>query len=107
MSLTTNCLQRSMLSPLGRSLRPFLEAKRQSAVTKNLCQRRSFLRSAYFPSGALQPMPEGTSFAMGRVLCAVVPGLFIGAAISKSVANFLEENDLFVPDDDDDVDNDD
>lgn len=31
-----------------------------------------------------------------------IPGLLIGAMISKNIANFLEENELFVPSDDDD-----
>ncbi|XP_061391484.1 essential MCU regulator, mitochondrial [Musca vetustissima] len=62
-------------------------------------QRR---QSTHFRSGALKPKPEETPFGMVGVLCSVLPGLFIGAAISKSVANFLEENDLFVPEDDDD-----
>lgn len=47
-------------------------------------------------------MPKVLPFGLFGVLCSVIPGLFIGAAISKSVANFLEENDLFVPSDDDD-----
>lgn len=47
-------------------------------------------------------MPAVNTFGIFGILCSVVPGLFIGAAISKSVANFLEENDLFVPSDDDD-----
>lgn len=68
--------------------RTMLEAQRRNAT--------------HFRSGALKPKPEEMPFGMMGVLCAVVPGLFIGAAISKSVANFLEENDLFVPDDDDD-----
>lgn len=53
-------------------------------------------------TGALKPMPKVTSFGLFGVLCSIVPGLFIGAAISKNIANFLEENDLFVPSDDDD-----
>lgn len=52
--------------------------------------------------GTLRPMPRVQQFGLVGILCSVVPGLFIGAAISKSVANFLEENDLFVPSDDDD-----
>ncbi|TMW52966.1 hypothetical protein DOY81_001999 [Sarcophaga bullata] len=67
--------------------------------TINEIQRR---HATHFRSGALKPKPEEMPFGMVGVLCAVVPGLFIGAAISKSVANFLEENDLFVPEDDDD-----
>ncbi|KAM7342086.1 essential MCU regulator [Cochliomyia hominivorax] len=62
-------------------------------------QRRN---ATHFRSGALKPKPEEMPFGVMGVVCAVVPGLFIGAAISKSVANFLEENDLFVPEDDDD-----
>lgn len=29
-------------------------------------------------------------------------GLLVGAVISKNIASFLEENDLFIPDDEDD-----
>ncbi|XP_055373075.1 essential MCU regulator, mitochondrial [Condylostylus longicornis] len=58
----------------------------------------------HFRSGALKPKPDRMPFGIVSVVCAVVPGLFIGAAISKSVANFLEENDLFVPSEDDDED---
>lgn len=56
----------------------------------------------HYRDGTLRPMPRVLPFGLFGVLSAVIPGLFIGAAISKSVANFLEENDLFVPSDDDD-----
>lgn len=56
------------------------------------------------PSGAILPEPEKTPFGLVGVVCAVIPGLLIGAAISKNIANFLEENELFVPSDDDDDD---
>ena len=55
-------------------------------------------------SGAILPEPKTTPFGFLGVVAGVVIGLFIGAAISKNVANFLEENDLFVPSDDDDDD---
>uniref|UniRef100_A0A0K8TPV1 Essential MCU regulator, mitochondrial n=1 Tax=Tabanus bromius TaxID=304241 RepID=A0A0K8TPV1_TABBR len=70
------------------------------SITEQLVQGQRF--KTHFRSGALKPMPEQMPFGIVGVICAVVPGLFIGAAISKSVANFLEENDLFVPSDDDD-----
>lgn len=57
---------------------------------------------AFYKSGAIRPMPRILPFGFFGLICSVIPGLFIGAAISKSVANFLEENDLFVPSDDDD-----
>ncbi|GBP33757.1 Essential MCU regulator, mitochondrial [Eumeta japonica] len=56
------------------------------------------------PTGAILPEPEKTPFGIFGIVCAVVPGLLIGAAISKNIANFLEENELFVPSDDDDDD---
>lgn len=56
----------------------------------------------HYRNGTVLPMPKVIPFGLIGVLCSVIPGLFIGAAISKSVANFLEENDLFVPSDDDD-----
>ncbi|XP_038220772.1 essential MCU regulator, mitochondrial [Zerene cesonia] len=56
------------------------------------------------PSGAILPEPEKTPFGLLSIVCAVIPGLLIGAAISKNIANFLEENELFVPSDDDDDD---
>lgn len=55
-------------------------------------------------SGGILPEPQKTPFGLFGIVCAVVPGLLIGAAISKNIANFLEENDLFVPSDDDDDD---
>lgn len=56
------------------------------------------------PSGAILPEPEKKPFGLLSIIAAVVPGLLIGAAISKNIANFLEENELFVPSDDDDDD---
>jgi essential MCU regulator, mitochondrial len=38
------------------------------------------------------------------VFAVVVAGLGVGAYISKNIAAFLEENDLFIPEDDDDDD---
>ncbi|XP_041979454.1 essential MCU regulator, mitochondrial [Aricia agestis] len=56
------------------------------------------------PTGAILPEPEKTPFGLLGIVGAVIPGLLIGAAISKNIANFLEENELFVPSDDDDDD---
>lgn len=56
------------------------------------------------PTGAILPEPEKQPFGLLGLVLAVIPGLLIGAAISKNIANFLEENELFVPSDDDDDD---
>jgi essential MCU regulator, mitochondrial len=46
-------------------------------------------------------MPVVNTFGVFGVFLTVVPGILLGAVISKNIASFLEENDLFVPDDDD------
>lgn len=56
------------------------------------------------PTGAILPEPEKQPFGLLGIVMTVIPGLLIGAAISKNIANFLEENELFVPSDDDDDD---
>lgn len=58
----------------------------------------------HYKSGALKPMPNVVPFGVFGVFLTVLIGLSIGATISKNIANFLEENDLFVPDDDDEDD---
>lgn len=55
-------------------------------------------------SGAFFPQPKQVPLGLIRVIITVIPGLLVGASISKTIANFLEENDLFVPSDDDDDD---
>ncbi|EDW00744.1 essential MCU regulator, mitochondrial [Drosophila grimshawi] len=73
----------------------------QTARSNNNIVRRQ-MSGVQFRSGALKPKPSEMPFGLFAIFCAVIPGLFVGATISKNVANFLEENDLFVPSDDDD-----
>ena len=56
------------------------------------------------PSGAILPEPKRIRFGFLRVISGVVTGLIIGTNLSKMIANFLEEKELFVPSDDDDDD---
>lgn len=72
----------------------------QRARSENhVCRSMS---GVHYRSGAFRPKPSEMPFGLLAIMCAVIPGLFVGATISKNVANFLEENDLFVPSDDDD-----
>ncbi|XP_019614897.1 PREDICTED: essential MCU regulator, mitochondrial-like isoform X2 [Branchiostoma belcheri] len=52
-------------------------------------------------AGAMLPEPYNIRFGLAKVLL-VSTFLYLGAWISKEGAEFLEENDIFVPDDDDD-----
>ncbi|XP_017146456.1 essential MCU regulator, mitochondrial [Drosophila miranda] len=77
-------------------------ARKAAGNPSNSIIQRRHMSGVYFRSGALKPKPDEMPFGLFAIFCAVIPGLFIGATISKNVANFLEENDLFVPSDDDD-----
>ncbi len=72
----------------------------------NLTQKNAVVstrNSAVFTgSGAVKPKPEQIRFPVVKVLCVAIPFLVAGATVSKNAAAFLEENDIFVPDDDDD-----
>lgn len=59
------------------------------------------------PTGAILPEPKRTRFGLLGVVCSVLTGLVIGTNLSKMMANYLEEKELFVPSDDDDDDDDD
>jgi len=56
----------------------------------------------YSESGALLERPQRVPFGLLKVLTVVGISVFIGGTISKNGAEFLEEHDLFVPDEDDD-----
>lgn len=85
--------------PLNGALR---QLSHQAARNNNNNIVRRQMSGIVYRSGAFKPKPEEMPFGLLAILCAVIPGLFVGATISKNVANFLEENDLFVPSDDDD-----
>jgi len=55
-------------------------------------------------SGAMLPEPVRDPMGLLGFAGTVLVGLTLGATISKHIASFLEENDLFVPADDDDDD---
>lgn len=79
-------------------------------VFKFLKERLSSNASIYVPkrnvvctdTGAMLHKPETTRFGLVKAMTTVVPFLYLGATMSRKGAAFLEENDIFVPDDDDD-----
>ena len=64
-----------------------------------LSQTRSVV---YSESGAILPKPERVPWGLAKVSVVVFLSVFIGGTISKNGAAFLEEHDIFVPDEDDD-----
>ncbi|PAA70960.1 hypothetical protein BOX15_Mlig030527g1 [Macrostomum lignano] len=57
---------------------------------------------AYRDTGALHDKPLQTPLGLVKAMLLLVPSLLLGAGMSREGAAFLEENDIFVPDDDDD-----
>lgn len=53
-------------------------------------------------NGAFCEKPDQIRLGLVKALAVVCPFLYAGATLSKNGAAFLEENDIFVPDDDDD-----
>lgn len=77
-------------------------ARRQLApAPRRSIQCYSGEEGAYFSCGSLKPKPLKMPFGVVRALATVFPFLYLGSTISKEGAAFLEENDIFVPDDDD------
>merc|ERR1711976_373785 len=68
-------------------------------ISKQIVPKRTVV---YKDTGAILEEPEQVRFGVVKVLAVVLPFLYTGATMSKSGAAFLEENDIFVPDDDDD-----
>jgi len=70
-----------------------------------LHSRHSFLRHSstcsITGSGAVLSKPEKTRFGLTKVTLIVVPFLYVGGIISREGAAWLEENDIFSPEDDD------
>lgn len=52
-------------------------------------------------TGAVLSKPEKTHFGLTKVTLIVVPFLYVGGIISREGAAWLEENDIFSPEDDD------
>ncbi|XP_068146416.1 essential MCU regulator, mitochondrial [Drosophila tropicalis] len=88
--------------PLNAALQQFTRQTPSRCNKINFKLLRRQMSGITYRSGAFKPKPDEMPFGLLAIICAVIPGLFVGATISKNVANFLEENDLFVPSDDDD-----
>lgn len=69
---------------------------------KNQLQFFTSRSIVYAENGTILPKPEQTRFPLVKIILTVVPFLYVGATLSKTGAAFLEENEIFVPDDDDD-----
>ena len=82
-----------------------------TSTLRHLLSRPSHIRRLAFPrrtattteTGAVLPAPSRPySFGLLRVLVVTVPFTYLGAMIAKYFADYLETENIFVPEDDDD-----
>ena len=92
---------RSLGVTFGRSLKTGFYSTCEISSLSNVC-RRQFMYNAYAANGEILGKPVQMRMALMKVMLVVVPFLTVGASISKNAAAFLKENDIFVPDDDED-----
>ena len=91
-----------------------LPAEKLSAKSLGRFDRRPYyvndyheLNEVYTASGSLLAMPKWYRFGLAKVIANIVFFIGVGAFISKKAVHFLEENDIFKPEGDDDDDEDD
>lgn len=60
------------------------------------------INDVYSSSGSMRAMPKWYRFGLLKVMANIIFFIGIGAFISKKAVNFLEENDIFKPEGDDD-----
>lgn len=90
-----------MISKIVSNVPKLLKMPTTALTPKSNNQIRTAVKAK---TGAILSEPHVTPMGLVKIFVTVITGLLIGAAISKNIANFLEENDLFVPSDDDDDD---
>ncbi|XP_033743814.1 essential MCU regulator, mitochondrial-like [Pecten maximus] len=84
--MVLSAVRRPLLTPKGAT--PFKVITKRTVVCSE--------------TGAVLPQPHVDRLGVLKVLVVVMPFLYVGATIGKEGAAFMEENDIFVPDDDDD-----
>lgn len=60
------------------------------------------IKNVYSESGAINGVPTWYKFGIVKLVVTFSAFLLVGAQISKSFVRFLEENDIFKPEDDED-----
>jgi len=92
-------LRQISLLALRKGERSMLDVARNTTTTMTAQTARTVVTTE---TGAFLPKPEVQRLGLVKVFACAIPGIYIGATVAREGAAFLEENDIFVPDDDDD-----
>ena len=70
--------------------------------SQNYLNDYHILNSVYGDDGKINSEPKLLRLGLAKVLATVTAFVLLGSYISQSTAEFLEDNEIFVPEDDDD-----
>ena len=65
------------------------------------------LKEVYLESGAIMSMPKWIRGGLIKITTNIIVFIIVGVLISRTVVNFLDENDIFKPEDEDNDEDDD
>lgn len=88
-----------LVAVLSSRLKTLSISQNNNSRVLNLIQKRTMVCQE---TGALLPKPEKTPLGLTKVAIVVTPFLTLGTILGREGASFLEESEIFVPDDDDD-----
>ena len=88
---------------LNQNIRTVFRIKHCLGPRNNLLQSQIRKETTvHNEKGGFNGKPGISRFGLIKAACTVIPGVWFGATISKNGAAWLEENEIFVPEDDDD-----
>ena len=70
--------------------------------SKNYLNEYHILNSVYREDGSINAVPKWYPLGFLKVLVCITTFVLLGSYISQSMAEFLEDNEIFVPEDDED-----
>jgi len=91
-------------SQRGISSASVLGTCRNSEPVRRPCSVQPCRSLVYKETGAWLDPPERVRFGFLKALLVVITFVYLGGVLSKTGATFLEENEIFIPGDDDDDD---
>ena len=88
----------------GRLLAGFRTSTTPSfgCLKEGVCLQISRRNAVTSAKGEILSNPSKVSFGQAKIVFTAAAGILIGPTLAKNGASWLEENEIFIPDDDDD-----
>jgi hypothetical protein len=95
-------LNQSKRSIQTTSIKSFLFRSSRHVKTQNYLRDHHIVNGVYTEAGAILPVPKWYKFGITKVIVVVTAYILLGSFVSQATAEFLEDNEIFVPDEEDD-----